>query len=174
MAPRIKPKAVIVADAPQAEAALAEMAELDLTMELHTVEMNEAINAAKASAKAACAPLETRRKELEQALASYAELNKATLFKARKSLDLGFGVLGFRLSTCVKTVSKATTWEMVLQKLKDFGFAEAIRIQESVDKDVLRTYPDERLATVGVKREVTDVFFIEINKEAVRPQGGQA
>lgn len=174
MAPRTKPHAFIVTDAPQAEAALAEMAQLDLTLELHAVEMNEAINEAKARAKASCAPLEARRKELEQALASYAELNKATLFKARKSLDMGFGVIGFRLSTCIKTVGKSTTWEMVLQKLKDFGFTDAIRTQETVDKDALRSYPDERLATVGAKREVSDVFFIEINKEAVRPQDGKA
>lgn len=173
MATRIKPKAVIVADIPQAEAVLAEMAELDRALESHAAEMNEIIDQAKANAKALCAPLEARRKELEQALASFAELNKADLFGKRKSLDLGFGIIGFRLSTCIKTASK-TTWDMVLQKLKDFGFTDAVRTTESVDKDVLRGWPDERLATVGAQRKVTDEFYIEINKEPVLAQGGGA
>ncbi len=172
MAQRIKPKAVIIADIAQAEAALAEMAELDRSVDLHTVEMNEDIDAAKTAAKAACAPLEARRKELAQAVATYAELNKASLFKGRKSVDLGYGVIGFRLSTALKTVGKAVTWDMVLQKIKDFGFGEAVRVQETVDKDVLRGWPDERLATVGARREVKDEFFIEVNKEPVLAKTG--
>lgn len=165
---RTKPQALVVADLKQAEAALAEMAEIDRTAEAREAAMNAAIDAARTEAKALCEPLAARRKELEQALASFAELNKAELFGKRKSLDLGFGTIGFRLSTSIKTVAKIT-WDMVLQKLKDFGFTEAVRSKESVDKDVLRGWPDERLATVGARREVRDEFFIEINREAVNP-----
>lgn len=165
MAQRIKPMAVIIGDLKQAEAALAEMAELGRGVALHTVEMNEEIDAAKAKAKAACAPLEARSKELAAALAAFAEQNKAELFKKSKSLDLGFGIIGFRISRAIKTVAKSVTWEMVLQQIKNFGFREAVRVQESVDKDALHTWPAERLATIGVKIEVTDVFYIEIAKE---------
>ncbi len=165
MAQRIKPKAVIIADTDEAGAALAEMAELDRTLDLHTVEMNEAMDLAKAKAKAACAPLEARRKELATALANFAEGRKGELFKTRKSLELLFGVIGFRQSTAIKTVNKATTWEMVLERIKQFGFGEAVRTQESVDKDTLRGWTDERLATVGARREVKDEFYIEVHKE---------
>lgn len=166
MGKRTKPQAIVVADLKQAEAALAEIAEIDRTAEAHEAAMNAAIDAARTEAKALCEPLSARRKELEQALATYAELNKADLFGKRKSVDLGFGTIGFRLSTSVKTAAR-TTWEMVLQKCKDFGFVEAVRTKESVDKDALRGWPDERLATVGARREVKDEFFIEINREAV-------
>ncbi len=165
MSSRTKPKALIVGDLAQAEAVLAEMAEIDRTIETHEGHMNQDLDEARARAKALVMPLAERRKDLELALANYAEHNKAELFGKRKSLDLGFGVIGYRLSTSIKTVAK-TTWEMVLQKCKDFGFSDAVRAKESVDRETLKGWPDERLATVGARRVVEDTFYIEINHEA--------
>lgn len=128
--------------------------------------MNEEIDRAKASARATAEPLEARRKELAIALEAYATHNKAALFAKRKSLDLGFGVIGFRLSHKLKTLAKHT-WGQVLEALKGYGFSEAIRVKEEVDKDVMRDWPAERLATVGVTRETSDEFYIEIKQEEV-------
>jgi len=172
MTQRSKPKAVVIAEVRQAEAALAEIAEIERVVESHEAHMNQDLDTARARAKALCAPLAERRRDLEQALAAFAELNKASLFSRRKSLDLGYGVIGYRLSTAVRTAAR-TTWEMVLEQCKRFGFTEAVRNRETVDKDALRAWPEERLATVGVRREVKDEFYIEINREAVNALGGK-
>ena len=102
---RIKPDPHIVADRAQAEGALAEMAALDRKLSGIEAEMQEKIDSAKAQASQLSTPLLARRKELADAVAVYAKLNKQDLFSKGKSLDLGFGVMGFRASTKVVQVS---------------------------------------------------------------------
>jgi phage host-nuclease inhibitor protein Gam len=161
---RTKPQAVVIADLEQARAALAEVANLARRLDTIDMAMNAAIDAAKEGAAAEGKPLAERRKDLETALATFGTMRKAELFKDRKSLDLGFGIIGFRLASSVKTMPKVT-WGMVLDALKRFNFTDAIRIKEEPNKEVLKDWPEERLATVGARREVADVFFVEINRE---------
>lgn len=166
MGKRTKPQAVVIADLAQAEGVLAELAEIDRSLELAKAAMNEEIDRAKATGRAAAEPLEARRKELAIALEAFATHNKAQLFAKKKSLDLGFGVIGFRLATRLKTVAKAT-WGQVLEALQSYKYEKAIRIKVEVDKDAMKDWPAERLATVGVTRETSDEFYIEIKQEEV-------
>lgn len=166
---RIKPDPHVVVDRAQAEGALAEMAALDRKIGAIEAEMQSAIDAAKAKAAQAAAPLGARRKALADALAVYAKLNRQDLFGKLKSVDLGFGVIGFRLSTKLVQI-KGVTIEMTLEKLHQFGFKDAIRIKEEPNKEAMLGWPDERLETVGLKRQATDAFFIEIKKDSV-PEG---
>lgn len=163
---RSKPNAVVIGDLDQAQTALAEIADLARRTATIDLALNAAIDAAKEGAAAEGKPLAERRKELEAALAQFGSLRKAELFKDKRSVDLGFGVIGFRMSTCVKTLPRVT-WGMVLEGLKKLGFSEAIRTKEEPNKDVLKEWPDDRLATVGARREVSDTFFIEIPQEAM-------
>jgi phage host-nuclease inhibitor protein Gam len=170
---RIKPNPHIIEDRSQAEGALAEMAALDRKLSGIETDMQETIDHAKKKAAQAAAPLIARRKDLADALAVFAKLNRQTLFPGKaKSVDLGFGTIGFRLSTRLQQL-KGVTVAMTLEKLKQFGFTEAIRIKEEPDKDVMSGWPDERLETVGLKRQQTDSFFIEIRKDDV-PEGAVA
>lgn len=163
---RRKPNPVIVADIRQAEGALAEIATIDRKVGEIEAQMNEAIDAAKARASQKSAPLRARRKELEDGVATFATLNKTEMFKDRKSLDLGFGTIGFRLSTQIVQMSKITK-DMTLERLRQFGIREGIRIKEDVNKEAMQGWPDERLEMVGLKRRTTDAFYIEINREEV-------
>lgn len=169
---RIKPTPEVIENRAQAEGALAEMAALDRKISGIEVEMQESIDLAKKKAAQAAAPLATRRKALADALAVFAKLNRADLFGKLKSVDLGFGVIGFRLSTKL-TQLKGVTVEMTLEKLHQYGFMDAIRIKEEPNKEAMLGWPDERLETVGLKRQQTDAFFIEIKKDEV-PQGAAA
>jgi len=161
---RIKPQAVVIADLKAAEQALSEIAMIDRNIKGIESNLNEVIDRAKAGAKLKTEPLGIRRKELETALAQFAEHNKAELFQKRKSVELAFGTIGFRLTTSIKTAAK-TTWAMILEKVRDYGFSEAIRTKEEVDKEVLRGWSDEKLATVGARRDTKDEFYIEIKAE---------
>lgn len=166
MAQRIKPVPYIVADRAQAEGALAEMAALDRDLSGIEVEMQERIDTAKAEASQKSLALVTRRKELADAIAVFAKLNRQELFAKAKSLDLGFGVIGFRLSTKISQL-RGVTVEMTLEKLRQYGLADGIRIKEELNKETALGWPDERLELVGLRRQQADTFFIEVKKDAI-------
>ena len=169
MAARMKPTPEIVADRQQAEGALAEIAALDRKIESIEHTMQETIDAAKMQASRSSAPLQARRKELADAVAVFAKLNRADLFAKAKSLELAFGTIGFRASTRIVQV-RGITSEMTLEKLHQYNFTEGIRVKEEVDKDKAAGWPDERLELVGLKRQTSDTFFIEIKRDAVPEQ----
>lgn len=166
---RIKPDPHVVADRAQAECALAEIAALDRKISGIESEMQECIDKAKAAASQQVNPLQARRKELADAVAVYAKLNRQQLFAKAKSVDMGFGVIGFRASTRISQV-RGVTAEMTLEKLHQYNLADGIRVKEEINKDSCLGWPDERLELVGLKRLMLDTFFIEIKKDAV-PKG---
>lgn len=166
MAARIKPNPYVVADRSQAEGALAEMASLDRKLAGIETVMQENIDNAKAVASQEANPLLARRKELADALAVYAKLNRQELFAKAKSLDMGFGIIGFRASTRISQL-RGVTVEMTLEKLHQYGLSDGIRTKEEINKDAAMGWPDERLELVGLKRQLLDTFFIEIKKDAV-------
>ena len=45
--------------------------------------------------------------------------------------------------------------------------ADGIRVKEEINKDAALGWPDERLELVGLKRQQTDTFFIEISRDHV-------
>lgn len=163
---RIKPDPHIVADRAQCEGALAEMAAIDRKLSIIENEMREAIDAAKSKAGQLAGPLQARRKELADAVAIFAKLNRQELFSKSKSLDMGFGVIGFRASTRIVQL-RGVTAEMTLERLHQYNLADGIRVKEEINKDAALGWPDERLELVGLKRQQTDTFFIEISRDHV-------
>ncbi len=163
---RIKPDPHVVADRAQCEGALAEMAALDRKLSAIENEMREAIDAAKSRAGQLAGPLQARRKELADAVAIFAKLNRQELFAKSKSLDMGFGVIGFRASTKIVQM-RGVTAEMTLERLHQYNLADGIRVKEEINKDAALGWPDERLELVGLKRQQADTFFIEIARDDV-------
>ncbi len=171
---RTKPKVVALADLKEADAALAELAGIKRDLAALEHVMNEAIDNIKAEAKAQSTPLTARLKDLEVALANFSTARKDDLFPKKKSLDLTFGMLGFRQSSKLKTLAK-WTWKLVLERLQELAdspdggaYLEAIRIKPEVDKEALRDWPEERLAAVGVHKVAEDEFFYELKAENIK------
>ena len=102
-----------------------------------------------------------RIKTLEANLALYAKYNKAELFKDKKTVILAYGSFGFRQSSTVRV--KKTTVEL----LKKLFHGKGIRIKEEADKDQLKDWSDEDLATVDAAKTVKDEFGYDINREEV-------
>lgn len=163
---RIKPDPYMVLDMAQCEGALAEMAAIDRKLSAIENEMREAVDGAKAKASQLAGPLQARRKELSDAVTVYGKLNRQELFTRSKSLDLGFGVIGFRASTKIVQM-RGVTAEMTLERLHQYNLSDGIRTKEEINKEAALGWPDERLELVGLKRQQADTFFIEINKEKV-------
>lgn len=61
------------------------------------------------------------------------------------------------------------TAEMTLEKLHQYNLNDGIRTKEEINKDAALGWPDERLELVGLKRQQSDAFFIEIKKDALPP-----
>lgn len=167
---RIKPAPYIIADRAQCEGALAEMAALDRKLSTIENDMREAVDTAKSKASQLAGPLQARRKELSDAVAVFAKLNRQDLFAKNKSLDMGFGVIGFRASTKIVQL-RGVTAEMTLERLHQYHLTDGIRVKEEINKDAAMGWPDERLELVGLKRQQSDTFFIEISKEDVPDNG---
>lgn len=164
---RSKPNPHIVESREQAEGTMAEIAALDRKLAALTVSMNKELDAAKEKAAQAAAPLAARRKELESGLAVFAVLNRKELFPdGAKTLDLGFGVVGFRASTKIVQQNNINT-EMTLERLRKFKFLEGIRTKEEINKDAMTAWTDEKLETVGLRRQKSDGFFVEVKEDAV-------
>ncbi len=166
---RIKPDAVIIGTLDQAKGALAELAMLDRSLSAIEADMNETIDQVKANADGEAGPLRERSAALAGALQGWATVNKDQLFAGRKSLELPHGTIGFRKSTSIVARAKVRM-SQVLEKLKELGFDAAVKRTETVNKETLRDWPEERLAAVGMRRKVADVFFVELAREEIKEQ----
>lgn len=165
MAKRSKPNPpYVVENLQQAETTLAELTALDRKITTINLTMQEAIDLEKAKASQASAPLLARRKELETGLAIFAKLHKNTLFTKNKSRDLGFGTIGFRASAQIKQQTGITA-AMSLERLDSLGFLDAIRVKRELNKEFMSAWPDERLESVGLKRQRLETFFIELKQD---------
>lgn len=164
---RRKPDAIVTCkDLGSVNAALAEIARIKRDLNRIEDNMNAAIEDAKKAAALAAEPLKARIAAIEAGITVFAEFRKKDLFADRRSRDLDHGRLGFRRTSELKTKPKIT-WAMVLERLKDLQFTEAIRVKHSVDKDALRGWPDEKLDMVGVRRQQRDQFWYETGEEAL-------
>lgn len=171
---RTKPKVAVLADVKDVDAALAELAGIQRDVAALECVMNDSIDRIKAEAKAQSEPLLNRKKGLEAALANFATARKDDLFPKKKSLEMTFGVLGFRQSTKLKTMVK-WTWKIVLERLQELAegdagkpFRNALRTKVEVDKEAMRDWPEERLATVGVLKVAEDEFYYELKGESIK------
>ncbi len=165
---KVKPKNFFpVKDVKEANRVLGEIGKLKRQIEQFEIDLNDDIDRLKAESEAKVAPLMTRMKNYEGGLLAYAEHNKDELFKDRRSKELNFGSIGYRRSREIKAKPKHTL-AMVLGKLKELGFKAGIRVKESVNKDELATWPDERLDLVDARRVKKDTFWYEIKEEEVK------
>ncbi len=168
---RIKPDTEVIENRAQAEGALAEMAALERKMTAIKCGMQEEIDLAKAKAGQQAAPIEARFKELSKAVGVYAKLNKQELFTKGKSVDMGFGIIGFRASSRVVQM-RGVTAEMTLERLHQYGLTDGIRVKEEVNREVCLGWPDERLELVGMARQSLDTFYIELKQESLPHEKG--
>ncbi len=144
----------------EANLALSEIGKLQLKLEAVDGKASEKIGKIKEDAAKAGEEARNRIKELDSALALFAEYNKIDLFKEKKTISLSYGNIGFRLSTKVSV--KKTTLELI-KKL----FPQGLRIKEEIDKDELKTWEDSQLAQVDAAKVEQDTFFYEVNREEV-------
>lgn len=89
----------------------------------------------------------------EYALAHRAEL-------VGKSKKLTFGKVGFRISTALKMPTKGVD---IIQRLKELGLHECIKITEVADKETMRKLPLDKLIETGAFLKQSEDFYYELD-----------
>ncbi|MDR0878961.1 MAG: host-nuclease inhibitor Gam family protein [Treponema sp.] len=143
------------------DSALREIGLLEREIESIDGEAQKQIGVIKAAAAKQGEPLRKKIAELSAKISAFAEYNKGDLFKDKKSVDLTFGVFGFRKSTSI-SVKKTTV--ALLEKLH---LDKYNRVEKQPDKEIMKDMDDESLAQVDAVRKTKDEFFCKPNREEV-------
>lgn len=163
---RVKPilNVPVINSTEEADALLARIAGLKRQIDLVELSAAEEIDRVKLHAATETEPFRQEIAGMEQALIKYAEYHKPDLFAKKKSLELCFGVIGYRASTKLRTLTK-WTWERVLGALREDERRDCIRVKEEVDKEALKTLAPDVLARYGVRAVPEDAFFYELKDD---------
>jgi phage host-nuclease inhibitor protein Gam len=158
---RLKPNVKKIESLEDANLTLKEIGLLERELEAIDGEAHRQIAEIKTAAVKAGGPARKRVADLSALLGAYAEYNRADLFRDRKTVQVSFGVFGYRKSTVI-TVKKAT-----LDLLEQLGLEKYVRVKKEPDKEAMAALDDEALAQVDAVRKVKDDFFCEADKEEI-------
>lgn len=138
---------------------LKEIAEYEMEVEKITTDMNEKLHDIKLEAEMKAKPYKDKIEMLGIYIKDFVEQNKTELDGKTKVLN--FGSTGFRLST--KVVIKKL--ENTIENLKKLSLLDCITVKETVNKEVLRTKPEQTLLMVGASLKKDDVFWFETDRD---------
>ena len=141
-----------------ADELIRQMGDAQLSIQAQEAEAAAIINKTKEHLAAASKPHHEQIKTITLSLEAFATHSRHD-FEGRKSKDLTFGTLGWRMSTSI-SVSTKFTLELIKQVFKRRA-KQYIHVTEKPDKESLAKLKDEELATVKARRIVKDDFFVE-------------
>lgn len=150
-------------------AALKEIAAAEIVIAQIEGDMNIKINSIKESADRECAPLRAQIADIGKQIKLFAELNRPNFGKA-KTKALTFGQVGFRQSTSV--VVKSALTAKIIDNLRKLGMSDCIKQTETVNKEILKTYPAEQIIAAGASFKKSDTFWYETDKTSLMPDKG--
>jgi phage host-nuclease inhibitor protein Gam len=117
----------------------------------------------------ACRALSEQIDGLSLAAEKYAEEHRDELMPGKvKSAETPLALYGFRLGQpTLKTLSKAWTWDRVLEELAARDLTRYIRTTRAPDKDAMKQHlTPEQLAGVGCRIDQTETFFVEAKDQS--------
>jgi phage host-nuclease inhibitor protein Gam len=158
---RLKPNTKKIESLEDADLTLKEIGLLESELENIDNEAHKQIAEIKSDAAKQGDSKRKRILELSALLGAYASYNRDDLFKDRKSVQVSFGVFGYRKSTSI-SVKKTTLG--LLEKLRMDRF---IRVKKEPDKEAMAELDDDALSQVDAVRKVKDDFFCEADKEEI-------
>lgn len=96
----------------------------------------------------------------------FATTHRETLFGKLKSAASSLGLFGFRTGNPkLVLLNRKWKWDDVLQALKSLGKDALIRRKEEPDKEALKKLDDAELASIGLRIDQEETFFIEPKRE---------
>lgn len=144
----------------QVDECLKVMSDAENQISVIEAEMNAAIAEAKREAAEKAAQYKEAIKQNEGKIKEFTTARRNEL--KGKSRQLTFGTVGFRQST--QLLLPQDTAEVIL-KLRENGMADCITVRESINKDTVKTYPEEEILKIGGYLRRTDSFWYETDKD---------
>ena len=144
----------------EVDGVLKQIRQNELDISRISADMEKCILDIKERADSEAAPLKDEIKKLELQIKEYVTLNRDEL--KGKSREMTFGTVGFRLSTKL-VVPKAV--DKIIKQLKKLGMGDCVIIKESVNKDILKTYDEKTILSVGASLKKEDAFWYETKQE---------
>lgn len=96
----------------------------------------------------------------------YATTHRDTLFGKIKSAASSLGIFGFRIGNpTLKLLNRKWKWNDVVATLKATGRLDLILTKEDPDKNGLKKLAPEELATIGLRIDQDETFFIEPKRD---------
>lgn len=165
MPPRLKPNATIETKL-QFEATVDEICKLQLDREALVIDRDRLI----ASIQEEHNP---RIEQISESISAkllmcekYATTHKDSLFGKFKSAASNLGLFGFRTGNPkLVLLNRKWKWTDVINALKGIGRTDLIRTKEEPDKDAIKKLTDAELASIGLRIEQDEPFFIEPKRE---------
>ncbi|MGP1587287.1 MAG: host-nuclease inhibitor Gam family protein [Treponemataceae bacterium] len=161
MGTRIKTNSVKLKSLDDVNLALRDIGLAEKELEVIDTEAHKLIAEIKTKAVKDGENLRTKIAEISAKIQAYADYNQDELFKDRKSIELSFGVFGYRKST--KISIKKTTLDL----LKKLSMTKFIRVKEEVNKDAMSDLSQEDLEQVDAFKKVSNDFFCQANSEEI-------
>lgn len=144
----------------EVDSVLKKIRDSEIELEKIEADMGKCIADIREDAENQAQPYRDAIKRLELQVKEFVVLHKDDL--NGKSREMAFGRVGFRLSTKLMLPKEIGT---VLKQLRKLGMGDCINIKESVNKDILKTYDEKTIITVGGTLKKEDAFWYETNRE---------
>lgn len=148
----------------EADAALREIAEEEITLQDIENEMQRQIIGVKKIAEQDSKPHADRIAKLERDLKEFTENHRDDLGKAKTKV-LNFGEVGYRLSTSVSLPKAKERIAEIIRKLKARKMNDCIVIDEKISKENLKKYGMDTVEAVGATWKQKDAFGYDVYTE---------
>ena len=160
-----------------ADQTLLEIADCETQLQRAEAEMNEQIQKIRDEYEQNTHVIRAIKSSLEKEVERFCIMNKMD-FEKQRSRDLVHGSLGFRNTPPkVTLLNRKYKWDTVLELLAKVRFGkDFIRTKEEINKEqVLASYAskeidDRKLASVGMKIDQSEEFFLKIKWEEIPDQ----
>lgn len=146
---------------------LKRLCEIEIALANIQGEVTLKCNAIKEEAKPEIERLEHEANFISQEIENFCACNKAE-FAQKRSKELVFGTIGYRLSKSVSLPRLKTKQEALVQAIKKFGLSHCLIYEEKPNKEALVELDDGSLVKLGIVRVVKDNFRIEPKIESLQ------
>jgi len=151
----------------EVDSTLKRLCELDIALADIDGEATIKMNEIKDEARVKAQPLQTERDYLAKLVEAFCEGRKDE-FADKRSRELNFGTVGYRLVKSVPLPRNKDKVESLIKSLKAFGLVDCIVFKEEVDKNKIAELDDASIVKLGLKRTVKDSFRIQPKIEAIQ------
>lgn len=146
--------------------ALKRLCELEVKITHIEGEVTLACNKIKEEHKPKVESLNNEANFIRAEIESFCESHKAD-FADKRSKELVFGTIGYRLSKSVSIPRVKSKVESLIAAIKSFGLRDCLIYEEKPNKEALAELDEGSLVKLGLKRVVKDNFRIEAKIEAL-------